>query len=57
MIVHIWRPPSLSELTAMIFNTELTHLGSVASHLLKLDLNLFWNINEYIVYMEACKAE
>ena len=24
-------PPSLSELTPMIFNTELTHLGSEAS--------------------------
>ena len=27
-----WRPPSLSELTAMIFNTGLTHLGSEASN-------------------------
>ena len=26
-----WRPPSLSELTPMIFNTGLTHLGSEAS--------------------------
>ena len=24
----IWRPPSLSELTPMIFNMGLTHLGS-----------------------------
>ena len=23
-----WRPPSLSELTPMMFNTELTYLGS-----------------------------
>ena len=23
-----WRPPSLSELTSMVFNTELIHLGS-----------------------------
>ena len=27
----IWRPPSLNELTQMIFNMELTHLGSEAS--------------------------
>ena len=26
-----WRPSSLSELTLIIFNTELTHLGSEAS--------------------------
>ena len=26
-----WRPPSLSELTPMVFNTGLTHLGSEAS--------------------------
>ena len=26
-----WRPPSLSELTPMLFNTGLTHLGSEAS--------------------------
>ena len=30
-IPFIWRPPSLSELTPMIFNTGLTHLGSEAS--------------------------
>ena len=24
----IWRPPSLSKLTLIIFNMELTHLGS-----------------------------
>ena len=28
---NIWRPPRLSELTQMIFNTGLTHLGSGAS--------------------------
>ena len=28
---YIWRPPSLRELTLMIFNTELTHIGSEAS--------------------------
>ena len=26
-----WRPPSLSELTSMVFNTGLTHLASDAS--------------------------
>ena len=31
-LVHIkWRPPNLSELTTMISNTGLTHLGSEAS--------------------------
>ena len=28
---YIWRPPSLGELTLMIFNMGLTHLGSEAS--------------------------
>ena len=27
----MWRPPSLSELTQMLFNTGLTHLGSEVS--------------------------
>ena len=27
-----WRPPSLSELTSMIFDIGLTHLGSEASN-------------------------
>ena len=27
-----WRPPSLSGLTPMVFNTGLTHLGSEASN-------------------------
>ena len=27
-----WRPPSLSELTPMVFNTGLTQLGSEASN-------------------------
>ena len=31
MYVFIWRPPSLSEITPMDFNTWLTHLGSEAS--------------------------
>ena len=30
-ITHIWRAPSISELTSIIFNTGLTHLGSEAS--------------------------
>ena len=29
--LYKWRPPRLSELTPMIFNTGLTHLGSEAS--------------------------
>ena len=29
--LYIWRPRSLSELTPIIFNMELTHLGSVAT--------------------------
>ena len=29
--LYIWMPPSLSELTPMIFNMGLTHLGSEAS--------------------------
>ena len=29
--INIWRPPSLSELTPMISNKGLTHLGSEAS--------------------------
>ena len=34
-----WRLPSLSELTPIIFNMELTHLGSEDSKLSILDLN------------------
>ena len=44
----IWRSPSLNKLTPMIFNGELTHLGSEAS------INreqLFVNL---LVYMESC---
>ena len=33
-----WRPPSLSELTPMLFNTGLTHLGSEASNSISLGL-------------------
>ena len=29
--LNIWRPPSLSELTPMLFNMGLTHLGSETS--------------------------
>ena len=28
---HIWRPPSVSELNPMVFNTGLTYLGSETS--------------------------
>ena len=31
ILEYIWRLPSLSELTPMIFNMRLTHLGSEAS--------------------------
>ena len=31
-----WRPPSLSELTPMIFNMGLTYLGSEASNYSKI---------------------
>ena len=30
--IHIWRLPSLSEFTPMIFDKELTHLGTKASN-------------------------
>ena len=33
---YSWRPPSLSELTPMIIDRELTHLGSEASSFLLL---------------------
>ena len=31
IVYNIWRPPSQRELTSMIFNTGLTHLGLEAS--------------------------
>ena len=31
MKYYIWRPPSLSELSPMIFSMGLTHLGSEAT--------------------------
>ena len=34
-MLSIWRPSRLSELTRMVFDTGLTHLGSEASNLLK----------------------
>ena len=37
MTHHIWKRPSLSELTLIIFNMELTHLG--------LKVLEFWKIN------------
>ena len=30
LIGYIWTPPSLSELSSMIYDMELTHLGSEA---------------------------
>ena len=39
--IYIWRPPSLSELTPMIFNTGLTHLGSEASNYVCIFMYLF----------------
>ena len=33
-----WRPPSLSELTPMIFNLELTHLSSEVCKLYRVSL-------------------
>ena len=30
--MYIWMPPSLSELTPILFNAELTHLGSYFHH-------------------------
>ena len=30
-LYFIWKPPSLNELTPIIFNMELTHLGTEAS--------------------------
>ena len=31
ILCHIWKPPSLSELTPIIFHMELSHLGLEAS--------------------------
>ena len=31
--IQLWRPPSLSELTSMIFDMGLTHFGSVAPYI------------------------
>ena len=45
---YIWRPPSLSELTPMIFNTGLTHLGSESS-VCKLITFLFKQETETVV--------
>ena len=42
MFLVIWRPPSLSELTPIILNMELTHLGSVAS------ISHDWSLRYYI---------
>ena len=46
-IIYIWRLPSLSELTHMIFNMGLTHLGSEASIYPMLVYNYIMNIGNY----------
>ena len=39
--MHIkWGPPILSELTPMVFNTGLTHLGSEASKKQRLKIDV-----------------
>ena len=59
--VSIWRPSSLSELTPMIFNMGLTHLGSKASNcsnashinlheILLLKINLKFSIEKQNIY-------
>ena len=49
---YIWRPPSLSELTPMIFDMGLTHLGSEASiyHILILIITGFFTKLDYSHY-------
>ena len=54
----IWRPPELSELTPMIFDMKLTHLGSEASIYNKISNNtymkiLFAIINVYLLFDEV----
>ena len=42
----IWRPPSLSELTPMIFNMGLTHSGSESSIYMSVIVNLLLQANQ-----------
>ena len=46
-----WSPPSLSELTPIIFNTELTHLGSDASNYIPLYNHLSSISKTYISFI------
>ena len=48
-----WRPPSLSKLTTMVFNTGLTHLGSEASKSLSIMSipTTLWIMNTHIKYL------
>ena len=58
--IIIWRPPSLSELTQMIFNKGLTHLGSEASiyhfySIIWINLKLLsYRGNGFICYIIVC---
>ena len=55
LFIYIWRPPSLSELTPIIFSAGLTHLGSetsiyvvIVSYLVKtnaINVNILTNIS------------
>ena len=60
-MIHRWRPPSLSELTQMIFNTVLTHLGSEASrcHSSIVSIQIKPRVEILLTYsnMEVCKAK
>ena len=47
-IMIIWRPPSLSELTPMVYNTGLTHLGSEASIYIRLPTKQRWKSYEIL---------
>ena len=60
-VKYIWRPPSLSKLTPMIFESGLTHIGSDASIFFKLFLNRhFYNFHHfrspfYLMILEVSK--
>ena len=45
-MIYIWRPPSLSELTPIISNMELTHLG--------LDASINIDLIEYHCFRAGC---
>ena len=55
-----WKPSSLSELTSIKFNMELTHLGSVASKYSAKEKYLrerIYTSTLNLKYLEACRAE